>query len=183
LEANFRLEAWRDLIVMIGTSAGALVGLLFIVMSLHFDKIGERSDDNMRLTIEGGRNNTFHLLTVLVEAAAILTPQPLSFLGAELVALNLFGLRLPLSILYKYARKPITISERGGFPTVLVGTIIVAYLAGAAGGALLFQGVPWGIYLVAASLVVKLVRSVLTAWMLMFGMLQAEAAERQSTRS
>jgi hypothetical protein len=174
LEATYRPEAWRDLYVMIGTSAGALVGLLFIVMSLHFDKISERSDDNMRLTIEGGRNNTYHLLTVLIEAALILTPQPINFLGAELIAINLFGLRLPLTIIYKYVNKPITISERGGFPTALIATIIVAYLIGAVGGVLLVERLAWGLYLVTAACIVKLVRSVLTAWMLMFGMFHAE---------
>jgi hypothetical protein len=178
LESGFGPGAWRELFVMIGTSAGALVGLLFIVMSLHFGKLGERSDDNMRLTIEGGRNNTYHLLTVLVEAAMVLTPQPLALLGAELAAVNLFGLRLPLTILYRYAHRPITISERGGFPTALIATVIIAYLAGAVGGGLLIAGHPFGLYLVAAACVAKVVRSVLTAWMLMFGMLHAESRER-----
>ena len=183
METTYRPEAWHDLFVMIGSSAGALVGLLFIVMSLHFDKIGQRSDDNMRLTIEGGRNNTYHLLTVLVEAAVILSPQPMGLLGAELIAINLFGLRLPISIVYKYARRPITISERGGFPTALIATIIVAYLAGAVGGVLLVGHVGWALYLVAASSIVKLVRSVLTAWMLMFGMLYAQMAAQARAAS
>jgi hypothetical protein len=48
---------------------------------------------------------------VLVEAAAVLTPQPLSFVGAELVALNVFGLRGPLAFTYKYLNKPISPSR------------------------------------------------------------------------
>jgi len=177
LEVTYRPEAWRDLYVMIGTSAGALVGLLFIVMSLHFHRISERSDDNMRITVDGGRNNTYHLLTVLIEAALILTPQPMVFLGAELIAINLFGLRLPLTIIFKYVNKPITISERGGFPTVLIATIIAAYIAGALGGVALVEQLTWGLYLVTASCIVKLVRSVLTAWMLMFGMFHVQAVK------
>lgn len=165
-----RPELWRDLFVMIGTSAGALVGLLFVVISLHLDRILERTDVNMRMTVEGARNNTYHLLTVLIEAAVVLAPQPLVLAGAELIAINLFGLRLPLTIVRRYVRQPVTISERGGFPTRLIATIIAAYLLGAGGGLALLLSRDWGLYLVAVSCMTKIVRTVLTAWMLMFGM-------------
>ena len=173
MESICKPELWHDLFVMIGTSAGALVGLLFIVVSLHFTKISERSDHNMRATIDGARYNTIHLLVVMVEAAAVLTPQPLSFMGAELIAINIFGLRGPLAFSFRYFGKHITISHRGGFPTGLILTIIAAYLLGIAGSVGVFMLMDWGLYLVAASCVIKIVRSVLTAWMLMFGMLQA----------
>jgi hypothetical protein len=169
MEVVYPLELWRDLFFMIGSAAGALVGLLFVVVSLHFDKINELSDYNMRATIDGARFNTIHLLTVLIEAAAVLTPQPLVFLGAELIVLNLLGLRLPFTIIYKYFDKHVTISTRGGFPTLLVATIIAAYLMGAAGGAALTAHLYWGLYLVAIACLTKIVRSVMTAWMLMFG--------------
>jgi hypothetical protein len=175
-----QLEAWHDLFLVIGTSAGALVGLLFIVMSLHLDKINQRSDDNMRATIDGARYNTYHLLTVLVESAVILTPQPLSFIGAELIALNLFGIRLPFNIIRKYFKRHITLSDEGGFPTELIVTIIVAYLLGIAGGVVLLRLFEWGMYLVSASCVIKLVRSVLTAWMLMFGLNHGQARKKKS---
>ena len=172
------LEPWRDVFVMLGSSAGALVGLLFIVMSLHFERISLRPDANTRMTIDGGRNNTYHLLTVLVEAALVLTPQPMVLLGAELIAVNLFGLRLPLTITLKYFRQHITISERGRFPTAVILTIIAAYILGAAGGGVLVSLRTWGLYLVAASCLTKVVRTVLTAWMLMFGTIQAPAGAR-----
>ncbi len=175
--SEFHPEAWHDLFVMIGSAAGALVGLLFIVVSLHFDKIGALSDVNTRVTVEGARYNTLHLLTVLLEAAAVLTPQPLAFLGAELVVLNLFGLRLPLTIVYRYANQHVTISQRGGFPTVLIATVIAAYLIGAAGGVAAFRHLEWGLYLVAASCLAKIVRSVLTAWMLIFGISHSRTAK------
>lgn len=180
MEAAYKPELWHDLFVMIGTAAGALVGLLFIVMSLHLDKISERADSNLRATIDGARYNTIHLLLVLVEAAVVLTPQPLSFLGAELIAINVFGLRGPLVFAYNYFDKHITISHRGGFPTGLILTITAAYLLGVAGGVAAFRLLNWSLYLVSASCVVKIVRSVLTAWMLMFGMLQAQSPKQRS---
>ncbi|HEV2562013.1 MAG TPA: hypothetical protein VGT78_07710 [Rhizomicrobium sp.] len=178
MESAYHPELWRDLFFMIGSAAGALVGLLFIVVSLHIDKINELADYNMRVTLEGARFNTMHLLTVLVEAAAVLTPQPLSFLGIELIVINLFGLRLPVTIIYKYFDKHITISARGGFPTLLIATIITAYLLGAAGGATLFGHPNWGLYLVTISCLTKIVRSVLTAWVLMFGVKRAKPAQQ-----
>jgi modulator of FtsH protease len=173
-------EDWRDLFVMIGTAAGALVGLLFVVISLHIERIIERSDVNMRMTVEGARNNTYHLLTVLIEAAVVLAPQPPWAMGAELVALNLFGLRLPLTIVATYVRQNVTISERGGFPMRLVLTVVAAYLLGAAGGVAVAARAPWALYLVALSCMIKLVRTVLTAWMLMFGMFHDSAAPKRA---
>jgi hypothetical protein len=91
MENAHQLEQWRDLYVMLGTSSAALIGLLFVVMSLHLDGIMKNP-----VFYNRAHNITHHLLTTLVEAALILTPQPMTVLGAELVALNLFGLRLPL---------------------------------------------------------------------------------------
>lgn len=179
METAYQPEAWHDLFGMIGASAGALVGLLFIVVTLHFDKISERSDDNMRATMEGARFNMYHLLTVLVEAAVVLTPQPLLFIGIELIGLNLFGLRLPLTFIYKYFDKNLTISNRGGFPTVLLATIVAAYAFGVAGGIIVIAHPFWGLFLVAVSCLTKLVRSVLTAWMLMFGVNRARPAKQE----
>ncbi len=91
-------------------------------------------------------------------------------IGAELIAINVFGLRVPLSFIYTYFSKNITISHKGGFPMGLILTIIATYLLGIAAGVVVFKGGDAAAYLVAASCVIKIVRSVLTAWMLMFGM-------------
>jgi hypothetical protein len=69
---NYQPEVWRDLFVMIGTSAASLVGLLFIVTSLHINPVRDRPDYNMSATIHAARNNTFHLLTALVTTALVL---------------------------------------------------------------------------------------------------------------
>ena len=167
----YQPEVWRDLFVMVGTAAASLVGLLFVVMSLHINAIRNRPDDNMSATIHAARNNTFHLLTVLVTAALVLAPQAPPILGAELVAIHLFGLRLPIVFTYRYF-----IENRGGFPISMIVTISTGYLLGAAGGAALIGHASWGLYPVSASCVALLVRSVLTAWMLMFGRRRADSA-------
>ena len=38
METVHQLEGWRDLYVMLGTSAAALIGLLFVATSLHLTK-------------------------------------------------------------------------------------------------------------------------------------------------
>jgi hypothetical protein len=175
MERAFDPAAWRDLFVMIGTAAGALVGLLFVVISLHIDRIVDRSDVNMRMTVEGARNNTYHLLNVLIEAAIVLTPQPPALMGAELILVNLFGLRLPLRTIARYIGLNVTISEQGGFPMRLVLTVVLSYLLGFGGGVALIAHVEWALYLVALSCTIKLVRTALTAWMLMFGIFHEAA--------
>ena len=177
MESAYKPELWHDVFVVIGTSAGTLVGLLFIVISLHIAKINERSDDDMRAIVDGARHNTIHLLIVLVEALLALAPLPAAMIGWGLVALNVFGMRGPLLFTLKYAGKRISISPRGSFPTGLIVTIAAAYLVGIAGGVAVLEHLGWSLYLVAASCVTKIVRAVLTAWMLMFGLVQTTGAE------
>jgi hypothetical protein len=157
-------EMWQAIYEMLGSSAAGLVGLLFVATSIHFDEIKNKPD-----YIVPARNNTYHLLTLLVEAVLILIPQPLSTLGLELVAINLFALRLPVSVTRKYFSKNIGLSH-AHFPVKIIGTIITGYLLGVAGGVGLIVHADWGLYLLTACFVIVLVRTVLTAWEIMFGL-------------
>ncbi len=160
---GFLPDAWRDFFIMIGGAAASLVGLLFVVMSLHIEAIRRHPSYEAQATIQAARNNTYHLLTALVTACCLLVPQPPQLVGAELVAAHLFGLRLPILFTYTHF-----IRNRAGFPFSMIITISSGYLLGAAAGVALIAGARWGLYLAAASSVIILVRSVLTAWMLMF---------------
>ncbi len=160
----YQPDVWRDLFVMFGAAAATLVGLLFVVVSLHVNAIRDRVDDDLGATIHAARNNTYHLLTVLVTAALVLAPQPPPLLGGELIAVHLFGLRLPIIFTYRHF-----IANHRGFPISMIVTISAGYMLGAAGGAALIGHAGWGVYLIGASCLTLLVRSVLTAWMLMFG--------------
>jgi hypothetical protein len=93
------IHAWHDLYVMLGTSSAALIGLLFIATSIH---LGEVVSPGFRVR---SYNQTLYLLTLLVEAILILVPQPVSFLGAELMALNLVG--------YGFLSAPLTYINTG----------------------------------------------------------------------
>jgi hypothetical protein len=159
MASAYHPEVWRDLFAMVGAAAAALIGLLFIVMSLHVNATRGSLDYDMTVTINTARNNTYHLLAVLVTSVLVLAPQPPEILGIELVFINLFGLRLPIFFMIKHS---------GRFHLSITLPIGGGYLLGAAGGITLMTHPSWGLYLVAASCVILLVRTVLTAWTLMF---------------
>ena len=91
------IDAWHDLYVMLGTSSAALIGLLFIATSIHLGEVVSNPGFRVR-----SYNQTLYLLTLLVEAVLILVPQPVPFLGAELMVLNLVGLWFPISTSYTF---------------------------------------------------------------------------------
>jgi hypothetical protein len=157
-------ELWRDLYLMLGTSAAALIGLLFIVSSLHLDEIVNNPAFRLR-----ARNNTLHLVVIFIESMLILTPQPMPILGAELAAINLFGLQFPLSFAYRYFYKDRETGQRGGWSKYRSVIYIAGYLLGIAGSAILIGGSNGGLYPVTASCGVLLVLIVSNAWSIMAG--------------
>jgi hypothetical protein len=173
MDTAIHMESWRDLFVLLGTSAAALIGLLFIVMTLHIDALEETAGQNLLATVHGARNNTFHLLTVFVVCAMALAPQPQTAFGIELIAINLFGLRLPVGFTLKWIGKNIRVDSRGGFPVDTILTIAAGYVLGVAGGVAVLTGMDWSLLAVAGSCVLLVVRTVLTAWGLLFGARQA----------
>ena len=102
------IDAWRDLYVMLGTSSAALIGLLFIATSIHLGEVVSNPGFRVR-----SYNQTLYLLTLLVEAILILVPQPVPFLGAELMVLNLVGLwflSAPLTLSYINTGTPVIVA-------------------------------------------------------------------------
>jgi hypothetical protein len=166
---DYQPELWRDLYVMLGTSAGALVGLLFIVTSLHLEEIMNNAFYQIR-----ARNNMYYLLTLLGQAGLILTPQPMRILGSELIVISLLLLLFHLRNLYLFQLKDKESSKRGGVSPFNSVRYIVSDLIGIAGAACLLGQLSWGLYLVTASYFIFLIAVILNAWTIMFGVGQAE---------
>jgi hypothetical protein len=173
METVYQPEVWRDVFVVLGSSSAALIGLLFIATSLHLDEIVSNPVLRRR-----AHNNTRYLLIVFVEAVLLLLPQPILILGAELIAINLYGLWLPLINTYRYFYK--NEEDRGYTGFVLSRAIIFSgsFSLGIAGGATLVEHVSWGIYLLAVSCIIVLVTVVLNSWSIMLGVGQAEKIEK-----
>ena len=171
MDHAYQPEQWRDLYVMLGTTSGALIGLLFVATSLHLDDIATNPVYRVR-----AYNQTLYLLMLVVEAALILMPQPARWMGAELAAINLYGLWFPLRNIYNFICKKIDVS--GGWMIYRALRYIAAFMFGAAGGIAFIVDRPWGIYVVTASYVLLLIAVVLNAWAIMIGVGQSEKRKR-----
>jgi len=169
-------ELWRDLYVMIGTSSAALLGLLFVVTSLHLDEIVNNLVYRTR-----ARSNAIFLIFTLIESALILMPQRTVLLGIELAALNLFGWSFPIKNSYRYYFRQRDLGKRGGLSPYRAAAFHGSFLLGIAGGASLAVGLSWGMYLVTISCVALLVIVAMNAWSIMLGIGQDELAARERT--
>jgi hypothetical protein len=172
------IDAWQNLYVMMGTSSAALIGLLFVATSLHLGDIVSNPAFRVR-----SYNQTLYLLTLLVEAVLILVPQPVPFLGAELMVLNLVGLWIAISTSYTFIYKHRDNSHRGGMKMSRAIPLSVAYLLGIAGGIALIQGSHWGMYIVTVSYTTLLVTVVLGAWSTMLGVEQRQLAVEEREKA
>ena len=161
------IGAWHDLYVMLGSSSAALIGLLFVAVSIHLGEVASNPGFRVRTY-----NQTLYLLTLLVEAILILVPQPVPFLGAEIVALNLVGLWFSVSTTYTFLYKHRDDIHRGGMKMSRAIPLTVAYLLGVSGGIALTQSSRWGMYIVTVSYTTLLVTVVLGAWSTMLGIEQ-----------
>jgi hypothetical protein len=148
---------------MLGTSSAALIGLLFVATSLHLSEIS--NEDVFRLRAEF---TTLILVSTLLESIAILMPQPMRILGAELLAVNLWGLSFPLTLLSKTLKIP-GARGRGGFSVRRAGIFIAGYCVGIAGATAIAFGSEPGMYAVTVSFSCLLTISIWNGWMIMQG--------------
>jgi hypothetical protein len=173
METAFQPAHWRDLYVMLGTSSAALLGLLYVVTSLHLNEIVQIAGYRTR-----ARSNSIFLLITLVEAALILTPQPAAALGLELIALNLFGWSFPIRNSYNFYYRYRELGRRGGMNPYRATVFHGCFLGGVVGGIGLAKGSNWGMYLATTSYVALLVAVAMNAWSIMLGVGQEEISAK-----
>lgn len=160
--------SWHELYVMLGTSSAALIGLLFVATSLHLAEIA--NEDVFRLR---AKYTTLILVSTLLEGTAILVPQPMQVLGAELLAVNVWGLSFPITLLSKAVKIPGS-RGRGGFSVHRAGFFIAGYGVGIIGAAAVAAGCEWGMFGVTVSYAGLLTASIWNGWMIMQGIGQGE---------
>jgi hypothetical protein len=153
------MNGWSDFTVVTGGASAALVGLLFVAVTLRIDAIARAPDLRSRAA------QTLTLFAVALTVAIVLTvpAQPDWALGAELVAVALLGGTVMLVLNSRAERvshtDPIaSLLDRFG-PNA---TTIV--LIGAA-GILVATRVDWGIYLLVPAELAALIGGVLSAWL------------------
>jgi hypothetical protein len=173
---KFQPEMWRDLYVMLGTSSAALIGLLYVVTSLHLEEIVNNEAYRTR-----ARSNSIFLLITLVQAVLILTPQPISWLGVELAAANLFGWSYPIRNSYRYHYKHRELSQSGGLSLYRAAVFHASFLLGIVGAACLIKNLSYGMYLTTASYVALIVIVAMNAWSIMLGVGRDEKLVKEHT--
>lgn len=164
--------SWNELYLMLGSSSAALIGLLFVATSLHLAEIA--NEDIYRLRAQ---YTMLSLLSMLLQGTAVLIPQPITVLGVELLAVNLWGLSFPIPLL----SKAIKISDsrgRGDFSVRRAGVFIAAYFVGVIGAGAVATGREWGMYVVSMSYAILLTISIWNGWMIMQGIGRSERVRK-----
>jgi hypothetical protein len=172
MQSGYLPGPWHDLYLMLGTSSAALIGLLFVASTIHVREIVSVEMFKVRV-----QNTMLVMMGTLIQAAAILTPQPLRLIGVEVLILNLWGLWFPLSLLTKAIK--LSAAKRGGFSFYRGIFFSSGYLIGIAGAIALVMDTEWGLYLMTVCYVNSLVAGIWNAWMMMLGI---GRGERKHTR-
>jgi hypothetical protein len=81
MEIAYRLESWQNVYIMLGTSAAAIAGLLFVAISLQANSIVK--DPVLRVRASA---NTIMTVMLVINATIILVPQGIVAIGIELCA-------------------------------------------------------------------------------------------------
>lgn len=153
------MAGWSDFTVITGGAAAALVGLLFVAVTLRIDELSRAPDLRSRAA------QTLTLFAVALVVAIVLTvPDQLEWvLGAELIAIAVLGGAVMLA-LNSRAQK---VSHQNPIARLLdkYGTnAMTIALIGIAGVATIFKA-KWGIYLLVPAQLAALVGGVLSAWL------------------
>jgi len=156
------IDEWHNVFVVLGSSSAALIGLLFVSASLHLREIVNDEIYNTR-----AQYSMLLLAGAMVQAVAVLTPQPLWLLGTELVIVNLLSLSIPVGLLFRAFAVRTRI--RGGFSPYRAVFYAACYLIGIAGGMALFMQAKWGLYLVTAGCLGSVLVIIWNAWHIMLG--------------
>jgi hypothetical protein len=154
MEHGHDLEAWHEFALMLGGAAAVLLGLVFIAVSLHVDKVVAHRTLERRAFL--GLANYVGIFAV---CALILAPWDSSVLGWVGGAIAAFYLAINAATTVQARRHSST------WPLGLVGT--GANLLGVLGAVSLILGRGPGLYLVAATLLINSVTATVAVWTLM----------------
>lgn len=155
------MEHWDTFAVIVGGAAAALLGLLFVAISIRLNIVEASRELRSRAA------QTMVLFgTVLVVAILLGVPgQPLIVFGAELIAVALLS-GAGLWVLDRRAATPHTMRRiEGVLDTVSPNTVTSVLLA--ASGIVLMFGASAGLYVLIAPVIAALAGGLTNAWLFM----------------
>lgn len=130
------VEAWHDLFVRVGGAAAALVGLLFVAVSINLEQVLE-----LKAVPSLAARSLAVLLAQLVLSVLVLTPgQPVRLLCLEITALGIvllpgvivsaFRTHLGRDARWQWSVPTILLALISSAPTVVTGLSLVAEAGG-----------------------------------------------------
>ena len=163
MNAAYDPAAWRDFAVALGGASAALLGLIFVVVSLHLGAVVDDPVIRRRAEILLGL-----LATTLAASAVLLIPgQSRGALGIELMAIALIYIGLS-SLVTLRATHSVRGVSRDRLARFLLGELSAGLIF--AGGLGLLVHALGGAYLVAAGVIFGVLSAMLAIWMLFVGL-------------
>jgi len=160
--APVMLDGWGDYFFMIGSSAAALIGLMFVVVTLTAGRDREQVERGKHLYTSP---IVFHLGVILVVSGGAIAPTmtPTLF-GAISGGLALIGIATGIRSAVGISRWP-GAPDAAGFDLFWYGLApAIVYLGLAAGAFGIFEQKPWGASVLAGDLMLLLLVSIHAEW-------------------
>jgi hypothetical protein len=155
-------NGWENYYLMVGSSAGALIGLMFVVVTLTAGRD--------RAEVERGKHLytspiVWHLAVVLTLSGAAAIPTiSANMFGCAAGGLGVLGIIIGVRSAVGITRQP-SAPESAGFDTFWYGIAPAIVYAGLAGAALgMLRGWRWGTTALAADLMALLLVSIHAEW-------------------
>jgi hypothetical protein len=158
---GLRPEVWHELFFAAATAAAALLGLIFVAISLHMREIEDKPTLRFRARI-----NLQALGAILtVSLLAMLPGQGAFWLGAELLAIAVAYVVLVAVGVLRTSREVHGLPADVRFRTVLQNSMLILQFAA---GASLIIGRGPGLYLEAPVVLLSLPVTIFNAWNILF---------------
>ena len=163
MDAAYDPAAWHDFGVALVSATAALLGLVFVVVSLHLKAVVNDSVLRRRAEITLGL-----FATALVASAVLLIPgESREALGIELMLIALIYISLSTVATFRATHSPRGVS-RDRLVRFLLGELSAGLIF--VGGLGLLVHALGGAYLVAAGIVLSVLSAMLAIWILFFGL-------------
>lgn len=154
------LASWQNFYVIVGSSAGALTGLQFVVITLITQA---RAAGNMRDIHAFGTPTVIHFCTALLIAALMTAPwRGLASLGGFLTAGGVAGVAYSIRVFW-HARKAAYKPDAEDW-VWYVAFPLVAHLAVLGAAVVIWSRLDWSLAIIAADALVFLLLGVRNAW-------------------